>query len=318
MPKTSVIVCSYNGQSYLREQLNSLLNQDKLPDEIIIIDDCSKDNSWDLICDFKNSNTHIIIRTFRNDNNIGFVNNFSQAIKLATNEIVFFCDQDDVWSDKKISTVFQHFITDPLLTCFHTNAEIVNENLQSSGKDLFSTLKVDKREMNAMKTNRYFEVLLRRNVVTGATMAVRRDMLVKSLPIPPDWIHDEWIPIVNSLAGKVAFDNKLLIKYRIHDRNTVGLGDGGSNFKTLLNRGTVKSFYEARISKLSHLRNRGITNPSQSKYLEDYISHLQWRLSVAILPYPKRIRPIIGQVLDGSYSQFSRGIFSAIRDFFSS
>jgi len=317
MPKTSVIVCTYNGQSYLTEQLESLLKQDILPDEIIIIDDASKDDSWKLIVEFKNSNIHACIRTYKNDKNIGFVANFSQAALLATNEIVFFCDQDDVWSENKVSTITQLFTNDPLLTCVHTNADVVNEHLESSGKDLFTALKIDKHEMRAMQAGDYFEVLIRRNVVTGATMVIRRDMLIKSLPIPPGWIHDEWISIFNSTAGKVALQNKNLIKYRIHDKNTLGLGEKNSNLKNLLIRDSVKHFYSARISKLTELRDRGIADTGQSQYLESYLSHLKWRLLISTSPLPKKILPIVSKIIDGSYKKFSRGMFSAIRDFFS-
>ncbi len=317
MPKTSVIVCTYNGQSYLREQLESLIKQDALPDEIIIIDDASTDDSWKIICEFKKANTDVCIRTFINHENIGFVDNFSKAALLATHELIFFCDQDDVWSEIKISSITQLFMNDPLLTCVHTNAEVVNERLESSNQDLFKALKITKHEMGAMQAGNYFEVLVRRNVVTGATMVIRKDLLIKSLPIPPGWIHDEWISIFNSTVGKVALHNSKLIKYRIHDKNTLGLGSGNSILKNLLVRDSAESFYADRISKLTQLRGIEIFSTEQGQYLDSYIAHLRFRILVTTLPLPKRIGLITKKILDGSYKTFGRGIFSAARDFFS-
>ncbi|WP_122574140.1 glycosyltransferase [Pseudomonas syringae] len=315
MFKVSVIVCTYNGEAYLLEQLNSLLAQDRKPDEIVVVDDCSLDCSWQIICAFRDSHPDIDIRTSRNERNLGFVENFSRAALMSRFDIVIFSDQDDIWVDTKVSSVYNRFSEDYSITCFHSNAYVTNAALVDTGRDLFSSLKIDKREMALMESGRYFEVLSRRNVVTGATMAVRRDSLVDSLPIPKGWIHDEWIPLVNSLKGKVFFDSNCLIKYRIHDRNTIGLGSSGSTFKRWISRASVLPFYETRIDKLTQLRDLGIAGGDERSYLDELISHLEFRLAIVRLSRWRRIFPIINCMLDGGYTRFGRGWLSAIRDF---
>ncbi|MEE4574871.1 glycosyltransferase [Pseudomonas alliivorans] len=315
MFKVSVIVCTYNGEAYLSEQLNSLLAQDRKPDEIVVVDDCSLDCSWQIVCAFRDSHPEIDILTSRNERNLGFVENFSRAASMSRFDIVIFSDQDDVWMDTKVSSVYNKFCEDHSITCLHSNAYVTNAALVDTGHDLFSSLKIDKREMALMESGRYFEVLSRRNVVTGATMAVRRDSLVGSLPVPKGWIHDEWIPLVNSLKGKVSFDSNCLIKYRIHNKNTIGLGDSGSMVKRWLSRASVLSFYETRIDKLKKLRDLGIAGGDERSYLDELISHLEFRLAIVKLPRWRRIFPIINCMLDGGYSRFGRGWLSATRDF---
>lgn len=315
MLRTSVIVCTYNGDLYLEEQLNSLIIQESSPDEIIIVDDCSTDHSWDLICCFKKLNPEFNIRTFRNEENLGYIKNFSLAADLATHELVFFCDQDDVWSSDKIYKVVQKFSKDSKLTCLHTNAYVVGESLEDLGKDLFAMLKISRHELKLMDAGRYFEVLLRRNVVTGATMVIRRDILSRVLPIPTGWIHDEWIPMVSCLVGRVSYEKTCLISYRIHRNNTIGLNGGGRKLNFFTRRQLIREFYSFKASKLIGLQQRNIASDAERNYLDAFISHLHFRVLVSELPYRKKVIPIFNKALDGSYSRFSRGWLSALRDF---
>lgn len=318
MLKTSVVICTYNGQKYLSEQLNSVAAQDLPPDEVIISDDASKDASWRIIEDFKVSNPNLLIRTFQNPQNLGFVENFSKASSIANNDIIFFCDQDDLWAPDKVSSTIKAFEETPALTCIHTNAEIVDANLSPLNKKLFDELKIDCHEFNMMKSHRYFELLAKRNVVTGATMAVRRDQLLLSLPIPPMWIHDEWIPMVNSIIGMNGFIDRPLIKYRLHETNTIGLGSSDKNLKLLFDRHSVKLYYTHKISKLSKLLNFEHLDTKKRDHLLNHIAHLKFRLDILLLPRIHRVRPIVSEYMKGCYKCYGRGATSALRDLLSS
>lgn len=128
--KVSVAMCTYNGEKYIEEQLNSILHQTKI-DEIIICDDGSKDKTLE-ICNeiLKSSNVEY---TLKLNKNLGFAKNFYQAITLCSGDIIFFCDQDDIWKENKIDLMCQVFNNDPDTLLVFSNAYITNENLEVTG-----------------------------------------------------------------------------------------------------------------------------------------------------------------------------------------
>ena len=130
--KVSVAMCTYNGEKYIEEQLNSILHQTKKIDEIIICDDGSKDKTLE-ICNkiLESSNVEYILKL--NKNNLGFAKNFYQAIKLCSGDIIFFCDQDDIWKENKVDLMCQVFDNDPDTLLVFSNAYITNENLEVTG-----------------------------------------------------------------------------------------------------------------------------------------------------------------------------------------
>ena len=103
----SVALCTYNGETYLRPQLDSILAQSVVPDEIIVCDDISKDATVQILEEYKNQFPQI--RIFVNPENLGFIKNFEKAINLCTKDIIVICDQDDLWETDKISTILTFF-----------------------------------------------------------------------------------------------------------------------------------------------------------------------------------------------------------------
>ncbi|WP_304409720.1 glycosyltransferase, partial [Faecalibaculum rodentium] len=99
----SVAMAVYNGANYIEEQLDSILNQSRAVDEIVIVDDGSSDGSRDILLRFKQK--YPIIRLFFNENNLGYLKNFTKAASLTRGDIIFFCDQDDCWYQNKVETM---------------------------------------------------------------------------------------------------------------------------------------------------------------------------------------------------------------------
>jgi len=105
--KISVVMATYNGEKFILEQLESILNQSKKPDEVIICDDCSQDSTVQLIKKFIEQNSLINWKVYINSSNMGYSGNFTNAMKLATGEIIFLADQDDIWLQSKIERMYE-------------------------------------------------------------------------------------------------------------------------------------------------------------------------------------------------------------------
>ncbi|MCQ2441204.1 MAG: glycosyltransferase [Clostridia bacterium] len=105
MLKISVAMTSYNGEKFIKTQLSSLLKQIRKPDEVIIVDDVSTDNTVEIIKDFITENGLYDWKLTVNEENLGFKQNFKKALSLATGDIIFLCDQDDDWCEDTIASI---------------------------------------------------------------------------------------------------------------------------------------------------------------------------------------------------------------------
>ncbi len=129
---SSVVIACYNGEKYITDQLESIKNQSVLPDEVIICDDCSIDNTYAIVTDYIKRNKLNNWRTIKNEKNIGWKSNFVKLIKAATKDIIFLCDQDDVWKPNKIE-IMKNLITEsPDIKLLVSDLEVVymSENTQ--------------------------------------------------------------------------------------------------------------------------------------------------------------------------------------------
>ena len=132
-PRVSVAMATFNGERYLRQQLESLAAQTRLPDELIVSDDASLDSTWGILEEFA-ERSPFPVRLTRNEHTFGFAQNFSRSLSLCTGDIVFLCDQDDVWLEEKISTRLQAFSENQDVYCLVTDAYICDQNLRHGGR----------------------------------------------------------------------------------------------------------------------------------------------------------------------------------------
>jgi glycosyltransferase involved in cell wall biosynthesis len=178
----SIALASYNGERYVNEQLESIARQTRLPDELIVSDDASTDATPDIVLDFARR-APFPVRFLQNRERLGSTRNFEAAIRACNGDIIFLCDQDDVWYPNKISLVEEHFINDPSAGAVFTDANVVDENLRQFGHRLWKTFRFSSREQVRVATGDALGVLLKHPVVTGATMAFRSKYRALVLPI---------------------------------------------------------------------------------------------------------------------------------------
>ena len=226
--KISVALATYNGERFIRDQLESLSAQTRLPDELVVNDDCSTDRTVAIVEDFART-APFPVRILQNERNLGFSDNFLRAARLCRGDWVAFCDQDDIWLPEKIAVCERHTaIPGREIVVVAHNAEIVDEHLNRSGV----------RYLNLTKT-----IICRGRrlpnlwVASGFTMMFRSDLLrdISSDDRGPDpgvavskLAHDVWICRLARILGDVAILPDCLALYRRHGATTTSFLAGGN------------------------------------------------------------------------------------------
>lgn len=221
--KISVALCTYNGEKYIKEQLDSILNQTMRVDEIVICDDRSTDNTMDILKQYENKYPDIF-RICTNDETLKSVKNFEKAISLCSGKITFLSDQDDFWYPEKVNVVINHFLAQPEMIAFCSNGFLMDENSKII-TDHFTKWDVFEKYSAETPHLETFNFLTQKgNFSTGATMAIKTDFAKSTFPIPEvqDFHHDEWITLLATVEGKMGFINQKLINYRVHSTQQVG------------------------------------------------------------------------------------------------
>ncbi len=245
----SIALCTYNGSRYIAQQLQSIIKQTVQPDEIIICDDQSTDNSVIIaksVLEKWNGRWQIIV----NEKNLGFRKNFQKAILLCQGDIIFLSDQDDVWDKRKIEIMLQAFEDKNVILAFH-DAELVDENLKQLYPSFWKTMNFDP----TLFQNNDFRIVFLQNVMQGAACCFRKELFYKAIPFPVDVIHDEWLLLIGLCEGKVVPVSKALLKYR-QACNVIG-------GKPLTNMDKVHkwlgSIHNAVIGHITYLKSREYT-----------------------------------------------------------
>jgi glycosyltransferase involved in cell wall biosynthesis len=315
----SVVVATYNGAEFLARQLESILAQTRAPNEIIVSDDGSSDSTLDIVTKFQKASPgkggptwKILLRK----KPLGVAGNFASALAVAKGDLVAFADQDDMWEPNKLEALIPHF-DDARTLLAHSDALLVDAKDQEMGS-LMRALRLTAGERTALRGGRALDALLRRNLVTGATMLIRRSLLETALPIPAGWIHDEWLALIAALQGGVVFDERPLVRYRQHGANQIGASrlnaaEAGNRLRE--NRSAFFARKALRNRALSDLvaRKPSWLGPEDRDALLGKLEHDEWRSG---LPdeRPRRVLPVSGRWLSGHYSRYARGHLDVVRD----
>jgi glycosyltransferase involved in cell wall biosynthesis len=214
----SVALCTYNGAPHLAEQLASLANQTVQPAELVICDDGSRDQTVEIAKQFT-AFAPFVVKLFRNETNLGVANNFAHATRNCSGEFVAYCDQDDVWLPHKLERLTQALRDRPNAIVAFSDAQRVTHELQPMPGTLWETLPMPR---SVSRSGPLFPHLLKRSLVTGATMLVNREAAMRLLPPGEFWLHDEWLALFAAAAGQIVAVAEPLIQYRQHQRQQVG------------------------------------------------------------------------------------------------
>lgn len=215
--KISVAMATYNGEKYIKEQIESIVSQLNKDDELVISDDGSTDRTREIIKEFQSNDKRI--KLINNDKN-GVIKNFENALKQCKNELIFLADQDDVWKSNKVEKIKEIFLSKKDINLVMSDADLVDSQLKKKGKSLYQI-----RNSNGSIIKNIYK-----NSYVGCTMAFKKECLDYILPIPNGIaMHDVWIGIMCSCKGKVYLCNDKLMYYRRHDDTATKLKDKKSS-----------------------------------------------------------------------------------------
>lgn len=202
-PLISIALCTYNGAKYLQEQLMSIVHQTYKNIEVVIVDDCSTDNTVEIVKNLQK--TFPKIKLHQNEKNLGFNKNFEKAIGLCTGDYIAISDQDDIWELSKLELLLNHISDNWLI---FSNSIFVDEQNNELGKTLLQpSFKLGERD---------FRSLLFYNFVTGHTTLFARAFIPYIFPIPNSGYYDWWMGFIALYHKKIAYLNKNLTRHRIH------------------------------------------------------------------------------------------------------
>lgn len=313
-------MCSYNGVRFLDNQLASLAIQTRQPDEVVVCDDCSTDTSLTVLQRF-GASVPFPVKIYTNKTRLGSSNNFEQAITLCQGDVIALCDQDDIWLPNKLELMERCFSANPDVIMVFSDAEIVDEEARPLGYRLWEVLRFNKKCQARIKTKDAFDLLNRRTLVSGATMAFRATFKDLVLPIPLNipLIHDGWIALILSLAGKIDLIDRPLIKYRQHGTQQIGARtDEPVPPYALLTKFRRQYSFDSEIRKLEAVRDRVHTSEDRYEFnhevnLDLRLNHLNTRLAVSQQKIG-RVPTVLGELFTGRYHRYSNGFYSLIKD----
>lgn len=229
-PSISIALCTFNGATFIREQLQSIAEQTVLPDEIVISDDGSTDGTLEIIDRTLTQLTQSIpdfkatrISVLKNSSALGVTKNFEQATSVTTGDFVVLCDQDDVWLPNKLEQMIAACSGSEKPVFVFGDADLIDVNGEPVGMTLFEGLSLKKSERKGIEDGKALDVLIKRNIVTGATAGFSRAVLEKSLPFPEGWVHDEWLAMVAAVTHAEFAVLEPLVGYRQHGDNQIGV-----------------------------------------------------------------------------------------------
>ncbi|WAI00830.1 glycosyltransferase family 2 protein [Methanogenium organophilum] len=322
--RVSVAMCTYNGERYLEEQLVSIANQTRLPDELVICDDGSTDDTIKIANEISKQ-LPFFVRIYENPDNLGVTKNFEKAIKLCKGDIIFLSDQDDILMPEKIEKILNVFRNEPDIGYVFSDAQVVDEELHPLGYTMWKTVYFKNRERKLFSEGNQMDVLIKHRVVTGATMAINAKMIDSFIPIPDIFWHDEWISFyLSTTENKGKFIEEPLIRYRQHSDQVIGgknlgfldLIDILKNKKSKENCILLSKQQQKYTVAKEFLLFKGKLTGNIEKLLDGKITHLQKRQLFYGFSRWKRVWPIIGEVLSGRYIKYSHGYKSVIVDLF--
>lgn len=264
-PKLCILLASYNGEKYISEQLDSIINQTYKNWELIIRDDGSKDETVTILNKYEKKDERIKI--LRDDKgNLGFLKNFEELLFNAKEEFILFSDQDDFWLKnklekfvEKIRDLDEKVLSKPLL--IHCNSLVCDDKLEIIKEEF-----IDSKIAKKTNSNIYFFEY----IVQGSTSMVNKKMIKESLPFLKNvTLHDRYFHLLSQFLGTRVFIDESLVKYRQHERNEIG-----ANRSIIKNIMSKKYFYvedrklieEIKEKYIKCLRKRDLNDIE--KYLE--------------------------------------------------
>lgn len=327
--KISVAMTTYNGEAYIEEQMLSLFTQTRKADEIIICDDCSSDDTVRILKDIIQKHHAEYCRLIINETNLGYRKNFKKSIEMTSGDIIFLCDQDDIWESDKLEKIEKIFKENPKALSVNTAFHLIDgqgQQISYEDKKGFCNHGFIKGSFEKNQPQKVsYEMLLRYNISPGCTMAFRESIKKAFIKYTQSILPHDWE--INLLAGMrngCYFLNTPMIQYRIHGKNTLGMNTNDHISVLQFEQDIdfrIKSIKEkiALISIVEEWHHRWRISPKQRKEFEKIKKYDRLRAYVVCQHKLRACIPLMLMTLklwDGKYVRFKTtfgDIFYAVR-----
>lgn len=318
-PTLSVALCTFNGARYLGAQLASIAAQTRAPDELVVGDDGSRDGTLDILSAFA-TRAGFPVRVTVNARTLGSTKNFEAAVGRCTGDLIALADQDDVWHPRKLEVLGAALAAAPDAAAAFSDARLVDADGRPLGRTLWASVDVRPDIQQALRAGRGLRVLMRKSVVTGATLLFRAEYRRLVLPVAPAAVHDAWIALLLGAVAPLVPVAEPLVDYRQHGGNQIGAAA-----PTIRDRvravwrpramASVPSFADWVTTAEQRLaqHREAVLDPDALALLGDHARHLRLR---ARLPARRvrRLAPVWQELRAGRYARFSNGLLSAAKD----
>jgi glycosyltransferase involved in cell wall biosynthesis len=317
----SVALCTYNGEAFIAQQLDSILAQSVTPAQIVVSDDGSADQTLAIVKRIlspgRMRQLGISVTVKSRQRPLGVTANFESALALCTHDLIALCDQDDVWHPEKLARLSAAF-TAPDVLVVHSDARLVNSSGDPLPHSLFASLRISRTELRGEAGASAFTTLMRRNLVTGATAMVRRSLVEQARPLSREWVHDYWLAILASLQGRLVILDEPLIDYRQHGGNQIGASRVTLSSARVLIKQPLRARHESAVARFSELLRR-VDEGSIPISVADrkiLISKLAFENRRADFPGARKARlpHTLRELLSGQYHRLGRGMIDFVRD----
>lgn len=313
---TTVCLCTRNGGRYLRPLLDSLAQQTSPPSELLVGDDCSTDDTLQILREFSLS-APFPVEVVRNERRLGHVANSEQLLEKAAGSVVLPCDQDDIWAPTKTEALTRALERLPLCGAAFCNSAFIDADDKALPGSLFETVGLTAALRARLESGNALADIANRNVVAGHALAIRRSSLPLVLPYGPTPYGDWWIALVLAGTTGIAVVEECLVSYRLHGTNSVGLDKklrfaerASASFSGgLLARADL---LEATIDRIDQV-SPGKLSSTDRLVLQARASHMRSR---GTLPAKRsrRVAKVFHEAARGRYGQFGRGWKSVLMD----
>ena len=330
-PSFSCALCTYNGASYLRTQLESIAAQTRAVDEIVVGDDGSRDGTLDIVDDFaRTAAVPVPVRVLEPaGRRLGSTANFERVIAACTGDVILLSDQDDIWHPDKVSIFERRFQEQPVPGLVFSDAAAVGPDLEPLGYTAWQAVDLRDRDKRALRSGKALELLLRRPLVTGATLAfaaTHRDVV---LPFPdvikgdrPVMIHDGWIATAVAAVASIDLVEDALVQYRQHPDQQIGLSPDRLPSAWPSRRASARGARQGeidvldRVSQVLSVLELRVPGPRVERARRGLARQRQHWVARQQLPERRisRVRPIARELVAGGYSKYSSGAVSALKD----
>jgi glycosyltransferase involved in cell wall biosynthesis len=257
-------MATYNGASYISQQLKSIVDQTYPNLEIIITDDASSDGTLAILQDFKNRYNNI--KVLINPVNLGITSTFERSIKNCSGDYIAISDQDDIWDPNKVEILMKCLENEDAI---YSDSELVDKNGQSLHKLISSLV-----NLKSFHTGTAYLVGV---CPPGHTMLIQGDFAKYILPIPKSILYDRWISFCAAANNGIKFLDMPLVKYRQHETNSFGVGK--SRNRTV--RQSKEERFHAKLLELKAYENAPIKNTETKILLGEMLAHFNRNMSLA-------------------------------------